>query len=238
MATRALTRHGREGVAPSEQGVRKAPDTELDLRGQTITTAIVWAAHQQLAGLGVGDEIALQTDPFPAIVPDLEAWCRATGHELVDVLRNGESWRVRLRKGEPRRNEHRVAVVVSSDGLTELLLPLGFALAAALRGARVSIYLAGPAVHLLAPGFRAKLDGLARPFSRFARSGLEKVGHVAPDEKLRQLQALGAALYACGPSLQHFGVDPQRIVFDGVIVCEYLTFMEVMEQADVQLSTY
>lgn len=238
MPTDTRTRHGGELVeAPPTQGVTEAARSELDLRGLTITTAIAWAAHQQLAELAVGDEIELQTDPFPAIVPDLEAWCRVTGHELVDVRRNGESWWVRLRKGEPLRNEHRLAVVVSSDGLTELLLPLGFALAAALEGAQVSVYLAGPAVHLLAPGFRARLPGLSRPFSRFARAGLEKVGHVAPDEKLRQLQALGAALYACGPSLQHFGVDPQRLAFDDVIVCEYLTFMEVMQQADVQLHT-
>jgi TusA-related sulfurtransferase/predicted peroxiredoxin len=207
----------------------------LDVRGRTITTAIVWAVRERLAALEVGDEIDLQVDPFPAIVPDLEAWCRATGHELVEVRRNGKSWRVRLRKDEPRRNEHRVALVVSTDGLTELLSPLGFALAAGLGGARVSVYLLGPAVHLLAPGFRARLHGPARPFSRFARTGLEKAGHVAPTEKLRQLQALGGRLYACGPSLEHFGVDPQKLAFDGVVVCEYLTFMEVMQQADVQL---
>jgi predicted peroxiredoxin/TusA-related sulfurtransferase len=232
MPTETPTRQIRE-AAPRTEALRE----ELDVRGRTITTAIAWAAHEQLAGLAVGDEIELETDPFPAIVPDLEAWCRATGHELVDLRRNGESWRVRLRKGEPRRNEHRVAVVVSSDELTELLSPLGFALGAALGGAQVALYLHGPAVHVLAPGFRAKLHGLARPFSRFARAGLEGQGHVAPTEKLRQLQALGAELYACGPSLGHFGVDPERMVFDNVIVCEYLTFMEVMQQADVQLYT-
>jgi DsrE/DsrF/DsrH-like protein len=125
--------------------------------------------------------------------------------------------------------------VVSTDVLTELLSPLGFALAAALGGARVAVYLQGPAVHVLAPGFRARLPGPARPFSRFARAGLEKAGHVSPVEKLRQLQALGGALYAYGPSLEHFGVDPERFAFDDVIVCEYLTFMEAMQQANVQL---
>jgi hypothetical protein len=80
----------------------------------------------------------------------------------------------------------------------------------------VALYLQGPAVHVLAPGFRARLRGLARPFSRFARARLEKAGHVAPTEKQRQLQALGARLYACGPSLSHFGVDPERIALDGV----------------------
>ncbi|HEV2711651.1 MAG TPA: hypothetical protein VGU26_01025 [Gaiellaceae bacterium] len=46
---------------------------------------------------------------------------------------------------------------------------------------------------------------------------------------------LGARLHVCGPSLQHFRVDAQRLAFDGVLDCEYLTFMEVMQQADVQL---
>jgi TusA-related sulfurtransferase/predicted peroxiredoxin len=207
----------------------------LDVRGRIITTAIASAVHEALAELAVGGQIELLTDAFPAIVPDLEAWCRTTGHELVGVLKDGESWRVRLRKGVPRRNDRRVAVVVSDDGLEELLSPLGFALAAALGGAQVAVYLQGPAVRVLAPGFRARLHGFARPFSRFARARLERAGHVAPAEKLRQLQALGAGLYVCGPSLAHFGVDTDRIAVDGVIVCEYLTFMEVLQHSDVQL---
>jgi TusA-related sulfurtransferase/predicted peroxiredoxin len=232
MPPNTLERHGTDAVPGT-----KARCSTLDVRGRTITTAIVWAAREQMAGLAVGDELTVETDPFPAIVPDLEAWCRSTGHEFLEVLRDDGRWQVRLRKGEPRRNEHRVAVVVSNDGLEELLSPLGFALGAALGGANVSVYLQGPAVHVLAPGFGARLHGLARPFSRFARAGLGKAGHVAPTEKLRQLQTLGGALYACGPSLQHFGVDPKRLAFDDVIVCEYLTFMEVMQQADVQLYT-
>ena len=196
----------------------------------------MFAVQEELAGLAVGDELELLTEPFPAIAPDLQTWCRATGHELVETLKEGESWRVRLRKGEPpHRNDYGIAVVVSQDGLEELLSPLGFALAAALGGAQVALYLQGPAVHVLAPGFRPRLRGLARPFSRFARAGLEEAGHVSPAEKLRQLQALGARRYACGPSLAHFGVDPDRLAFEGVIVCEYLTFIEVMEHADVQL---
>jgi TusA-related sulfurtransferase/predicted peroxiredoxin len=222
-------------VKPRTQGSTEAARTELDVRGRTITTAIALEAHKALSELTVGDELELLADPFPALVPDVEAWCRETGHQLVGVVEEGENCRVRIRKGAPRRNERRVAVVVSEDGLEELLSPLGFALAAALGGAQVAVYLQGPAVHVLAPGFRATLHGLGRPFSHFARTGLEKAGHVAPTEKLRQLQALGGVLYACGPSLQHFRVDPDRLAFDGVVVCEYLTFMEVMQQADVQL---
>src|SRR6266508_3249603 len=52
---------------------------QLDLRGLTISTAIAWAAREELAGLAVGDEVELLVDAFPAIVPELQAWCRATG---------------------------------------------------------------------------------------------------------------------------------------------------------------
>ena len=219
--------------AAGSSGARPTPP--VDARGLTITTAIAVAAQDALAELAVGDELELLVDPFPAIVPDLQAWCRASGHELGAVSEEGESRRVQVRKGEPQPSGQRVAIVVSNDGLEELLSPLGFALAAALGGARVAVYLQGPAVHVLAPRFRARLHGPARPFSRFARAGLAKAGHVAPAEKLRQLQALGGRLYACGPSLEHFHVDPDRLAFDDVVVCEYLTFMEVMRQADVQL---
>jgi len=227
------------GQAPGARGSGAAlagrSASRVDLRGLTITTAIAVAAHDKLAALEVGDEIELLVDRFPALVADLQAWCRATGHELVELAEDGESRCVTVRKGDAHLNVERVAIVVSHDGLEELLSPLGFALAAALSGAHVSVYLQGPAVRVLTPGFQPRLRGLARPFSRFARSGLEKAGHVAAAEKLQQLQKLGGQLYVCGPSLDHFRVDPATLAFEQVIVCEYLTFMEVMQQSTVQL---
>ncbi|HSG12859.1 MAG TPA: DsrE family protein [Gaiellaceae bacterium] len=229
-----MTVQAPERKEPTRTGVSPAKRT-VDVRGLTITTAIVSAVGDALTELQTNDELDVLTDRFPAIVPDLEAWCRASGHQYVGLEEEGESWRIGLRKGAPRRNDQRVAVVVSDDGLEELLSPLGFALAAAQGGANVALFIQGPAVHVLAPAFQARLSGFARPFSRFARRGMEKTGHVAPTEKLRQLQALGARLYACGPSLEHFKVDATRLAFEDVVVCEYLTFMEVMQQADVQL---
>ena len=54
---------------------------------------------------------------------------------------------------------------------------------------------------------------------------------------MAQLQWLGARLYGCGPSMQHFKVQSGDLAFDGVIVTEYLTFMEVMADADVHLNS-
>ena len=125
--------------------------------------------------------------------------------------------------------------MISDDGLFELLSPLGTALAAALEGQHVSLYFQGPAVRVLARGYRARTHGWGRPFSRFPRSGLERAGHVAPQEKIRQLQALGARIYACGPSMTHFKVPRERLAFDDVTVAEYPTFAEQMAEADIHL---
>ncbi|MDH4277131.1 MAG: hypothetical protein OEZ14_03990 [Acidimicrobiia bacterium] len=117
----------------------------LDLRGKTITTFILYEAHHALQDTAVGDWIELVTDAFPAIDPDIAAWCRTTGNPLIDVVVDGDTRRYVIENGPQRRSGHKLAAVISDDGLFELLSPLGFALAAALEGDDVSIYFLGPA---------------------------------------------------------------------------------------------
>ena len=162
------------------------------------------------------------------------AWCRATGQQVTVRERTSAQSRYVITKGTPAPSGRRLAAVISDPGLEELLSPLGFALAAALEGIEVSSYFQGPAVRVLAKGFTEKLRGRARPFGRFARGGLTKAGHVPAQEKIRQLQALGA-LYVCWPSMQHFHVAAADIAFSGVTVAEYLTFTENMANADIHL---
>jgi predicted peroxiredoxin len=207
----------------------------MDLQSLTITTAIAYAIHEALEPLDVGDPVEVYIGAAPALIPDLETWARQRGHRLEVIEGGATGSRLRFTKGHAERSERRVAIVVSDAGLEDLLSPLGFALAAALEGAAVSVYLQGPAVRVLRPGWSATLPWPMRPFTRFARQGLEAAGHVAAIEKLRQLRSLGGRVYACGPSLAHFGVDPHELALPDVTVCEYLTFMAVMQEADVQL---
>lgn len=213
-----------------------AGDTSVvDLRGLTITTAIVAATRERLEDIATGDQLDVLVERAPGIKPDLEAWSRATGNSVTFTDGTGTVQRVRVRKGTAKHNGRSVAIVVSHDGLLELLSPLGFALGAAQEGARVSVYLQGPAVHVLRPGFSPTLPWPMRPFSVFARQRIEASGHVAAIEKLRQLQRLGGRIYACAPSMERFGVDAADLRLEDITVCEYLTFMEVMQEADVQL---
>ncbi|MDH3731843.1 MAG: DsrE family protein, partial [Acidimicrobiia bacterium] len=140
-----------------------------------------------------------------------------------------------IEKGTPTAKDTRLAIVVSSDGLEELQSPLAFALAAAVEGIAVHLYVQGPAVRVLSNGFRPSLRGWARPFSRFAASGLAKTGHVPAQEKLRQLRDLGATIYLCGPSMQHFKVATGDLILADLPMVEYLTFMAGMEDADIHI---
>lgn len=212
------------------------PVQRLDLRGRTITTFIAFELHDALTGLDVGDRIAVTTDAYGAIDSDLRVWCRTAGHTLLEADTSGGTWRFTIEKGEAKRSGRGFAAIISDDGLLELLAPLGFALAAALEGHDVALYFQGPAVKVLADGYTAKMHGLSRPFSRFPRDGLADAGHVSPQEKLRQLQTLGGRIYACGPSMDHFGVAAGDLAFDDVMVAEYLTFMEQMAAADIHMS--
>lgn len=207
----------------------------IDMRGKKITTFILYGALAKLGTMREGEILEIVTDRFEGIESDIKAWCRMTGHKLVGSEQQANSEQYYIEKAAPREGEGSLALIVSSAGLEELLSPLGFALGAALSGTDVHIYFQGPAVRVLKKGFTAKLRGMGRPFSRFARKGMADMGHVPPQDKLTQLRELGAHFYICAPSMDHFGVKKSELIFDDVVVSEYLTFVEVMKQADIQL---
>ena len=191
----------------------------MDMRGKSITTYILYHVSRELAEQGEGDVLEILTDRSEAIENDMRAWCRMTGHTLLDASVQGEEQCFRIKKEAIRQQiDGKVAVVVSNAGLEELLSPLGFALGAALSGAAVSVYLQGPAVRVLKRGFKAHLPGIMRVFSGFARKGMADTGHISAPEKLAQLRELGAKIYMCGPSMQHFKVRKDELIFDDVIV--------------------
>jgi TusA-related sulfurtransferase/predicted peroxiredoxin len=207
----------------------------LDHTGKTITTFVVFDVLEELKGMNEGEVLEVLTDDFEPFPADISAWCRATGHRLLTFEKVETGYRFLIEKGRPTVKETSLAMIISSDGLEELLSPLGFALGAALEGIDVHLYFQGPAVRVLTKGFRPRLKGWARPFTRFAAAGMTKSGHIPAQDKLHQLRRLGAHLYVCGGSLQPFKVKRQDLVFDDLPIVEYLTFMSIMEGADIHL---
>jgi len=212
-----------------------AAEHSLDRRGKTITTFVVFDAATELEEMAEGELLEILTDEFEPFERDIAAWCQATGHALRASEATLAGHRFVIEKRIPKTKDASLAMVISDAGLEELLSPLGFALAAALEGIQVHLYFQGPAVRVLTRGFRPRLSGWARPFSRFAASSMTKAGHIPAQEKLQQLLRLGARLYVCGGSLQPFKVRREDFIFDDLPIVEYLTFMSIMEDAEIHL---
>ena len=207
----------------------------LDRTGKTIATFVMFDVVTELETMEVGEVVELLVDDYEPLIRDISAWCNVTGHRLVSSEESGTVQRIVIEKRAVTRRDTGLAMILSVDGLEELLSPLGFALAAALEGIDVSLYVQGPAVRVLARGYRPKLKGWSRPFSRFAADQMARSGHIPAQDKLRQLHQLGAHIYMCGPSMEHFKVKPEDVILDDVAFVEYLSFMAVMEQADMQV---
>jgi predicted peroxiredoxin/TusA-related sulfurtransferase len=213
-----------------------ASNTQLvDGRGRSISTAILYEVVRALRELTPGDGLRVRADPLPAVDSDMRAWCRTTGHELIEVGKAEGAREYVIRKASEVRKQPAWAMVISNPGLEELLSPLGFALGAALGGSAVALYFQGPAVRVLTGSFSEGLAGWRRPFSGFARRGLERAGHPPPHEKLRQLEDLGAQIYICGPSMEHFKVATEDLFLAAIRVAAYPTFVAEMNGAGVQV---
>jgi predicted peroxiredoxin/TusA-related sulfurtransferase len=211
-----------------------AHDT-IDLRGKTITTYVLYFTVEKLQHMREGEILEVVTNNYEAIQNDILAWTRMTGHKLKSTVREEHYHLFYIEKSVPIEVESHLAMVISNKGLTELLSPLGFALAAALEGIDVHLYFQGPAVKVLKKGYKAKLKGIGSLFSKPARNGMAKVGHIPPQEKLYQLKELGAYIYICAPSMDRFKVKKEELIFDDIIVAEYLTFTEILHNADIQI---
>jgi TusA-related sulfurtransferase len=68
----------------------------LDARGQSCPLPIVLVAKAMKA-LPVGDRIVVSADDR-AFIPDIQAWCRKTGHELVYVENRSSHFEAVIRK--------------------------------------------------------------------------------------------------------------------------------------------
>lgn len=188
-------REGLEGRGHEHREANPGPQRQDDhhvhrLRGE-----------KALDGVEGGEVVEILTDDAAAIVADLKAWARACEHGLLGSAEEAGLRRLLIQKGAPRPASQKLAMVISHPGLEELLFPLGFALAAAMEGIEVHLYVQGPAVKVLKRGFKPRLHRWARPFSGFARRGLARAGHIGPQEKLTQLRQLG------GPDLRVRALD-------------------------------
>jgi TusA-related sulfurtransferase len=68
----------------------------LDARGKSCPMPIVLTA-KAMKTLAAGDELAVQANDR-AFVPDIEAWCKKTGNELLGIETKDGFFEAKLRK--------------------------------------------------------------------------------------------------------------------------------------------
>jgi predicted peroxiredoxin len=207
----------------------------MDFSGKKISAFIINGITEKFAEIKLNESVKVKTDNYTAIQSDLFAWSRITGNKVIQKENTSDCLTFEIIKStEGIGHGKSFSIIISDKGLEELLSPLGFSLSAALSGYNVNIYFQGPAVKVLENGFKEKLKGLSSPFSGFARNGLNKIGHSPAQEKLWILEKHGAKFFVCQPSMDHFKVKEENIIFPNHIICEYFTFLEVMEKSDIK----
>ena len=200
---------------------------QLDMRGNGATTDIVARAITHLDSMPHGGILALKVDTGEAIDNDLRAWCDATGNHLIRVDDFGDTGVYHIEKGVPLSVVHRMALVLSAEDHRHLGTPLSLAQAAALEGVGVSIFFEGDAVAILTSRY-----GAAHP-----RRWIRRLGRARAEihQKVRQIHDLGGDLYACARAVNEHSLTRADFAFDRITQAEYLTFLPIMEEADIQL---
>ncbi len=72
-----------------------------DARGLLCPIPII-RASEKIRKMSVGEILEVISDD-PGIRADMPAWCRSTGHKLLDIVRMGEDYRSYVRKEKVSR---------------------------------------------------------------------------------------------------------------------------------------
>ena len=85
------------GAAGSDHGLVRMPETLLDTRGLRCPLPVL-RARKAMQRVAPGEVLqVLATDP--GTVRDFQAFCEATGHELLEHAEQDGEYRFRIRKG-------------------------------------------------------------------------------------------------------------------------------------------
>lgn len=72
------------------------PDRQIDCTGLFCPMPIV-KTREAMTRMAVGQVLVMLSDD-PASDPDMRSWARTTGHDLLEVSRNGAVYRFVIRK--------------------------------------------------------------------------------------------------------------------------------------------
>ncbi len=210
----------------------------VDVRGTWKPYRATYEVIKALRDLETGSVVEVITKDDKGILADIGTWCEATGHELLDSQRQGDAEvRCLIRKGEPKRNDRTMTVVMSTASLEHAVYPLDKALAGAVLGMDVNMVFEGAGVRLLKRGYRSKLSGLVDGFFTpiMERVMNREIGWPLPQESIGTLEDLGANFYVCGPSMFGYGVREDELIVADYTIGAVVTWADLLARTDIHV---
>jgi predicted peroxiredoxin len=215
---------------------RERSEDAIDVRDKTVMSYILFELATALHEKQTGETVQLVVADSAPLINDMAKWCVLSGNKLRKTVRDSGCVHMYIAKAaRPARRGTSMTIILSRKGLDDLLMPLSLAISSATTGMHVTIFFQGAAVKVLERGFKERLSGLNAIFSGIARRNLKKKGHLPVQEKMRQLLSLGVRLYACGSSMDRFGVEEQDMAFPDVVRGEDVTILDRALKADIRL---
>lgn len=212
--------------------------TLVDVRGTWKPYRIAYEIIKAFRPLEGGSVLEVITKDDKGLLTDIGTWCEATGHELISSERRPEGeLRVLIRKGEAKRNDRTMTVILSTANLEHAIYPLDKALAGAVLGMNVNVVFEGAGVRLLRRGYRARLSGVVGSLftPMVERVMKERIGWPLPQESVRMLEDLGARFYLCGPSMVGYRVREDQLMVRNQTLGAVVTWADLLARSDVQV---
>jgi predicted peroxiredoxin len=181
-------------------------------------------------------ELVIKDDK--GILKDIATWCSKTGYQLIcsEPGKEGET-RCLIQKGEEKRNDKIMTVMISTAHLEDVAYPFDKALGGAVLGMQVNVVFEGAGVRLLKRGYRASLSGFwGRMFTTVVENVMkDKIGWPLPQDAISMLEELGANFYVCGPSLLGYGVREEDLVVKHHTMGGTITWIDLLARSNVSV---
>ncbi|MFQ5891745.1 MAG: sulfurtransferase TusA family protein [Candidatus Methanofastidiosia archaeon] len=199
---------------------------------------VAYRIIKEMKNMDKGAVVEVITKDNEGILKDINTWCEATGHIFLGSEKKGEKMLSSLiQKGEPKKNDHKMTVIISTVSLEHVLYPLDQALAGAVLGMEVNIVFEGAGVRLLKKDYRSKLSGLIGGlFTGFVKRIMKKeIGWPLPQETITMLDDLGAHFYICGPSMFGYKVQEEELTIEKYTIAAHLTWTDLLANTDIHI---
>lgn len=265
--TQSKTRADEESMELSEKGddtaagKNQSKSVEVDACGLQCPGPIL-KVSEAVKSLSVGDQLTI-TASDPAFAIDVEAWCKRTGHKLLNATSSNGKFKVCIQKGEPRMetaaiNKDAKNMVIFSGDLDKAIAGFIIANGAAAMGREVNMFFTFWGLNILrkAQQVRVRKNIIERMFGMMMPRGSKKLGlskmnmlgigprmirGVMKSKNINSLEELieiaqknGVKITACSMSMDVMGIKREELI-EGIELGGVASMLASAENSDMSL---